>query len=98
MLHYGYIMNSISSERNYLYFGIFFVGFFVFVGLALLSEKQTYPETDSSVTLTIKTEQNTYLAEIPKQELFSKETTVLFSPLENNQNTQPLQCKINCIK
>lgn len=87
-----------SAERNYLYLGIFFVGFFIFMGFAILSEKQIYPKADGSVTLALKTNQNTYQAEVSEERLFSEETTVFFSPIENSQNSQPLQCKINCIK
>lgn len=91
-------MVSTSDEQNYLYLGIGFIGLFVFVGLALSTEKQTSNKDEGPLTLNVKTTQNTYVAEVSEEKLFSKETTVLFSPLEKNQNNQPIQCSINCVK
>lgn len=90
-------LNPASDERKYLYLGIFFVGFFIFIGLALVSEKQTFSKNDASVTLALKTKQNAYQAEVHEEKLFLEGTTVLFSPVENNQGGQPIQCTIKCI-
>ncbi len=92
------MVSELGVGGNYLYLGIGFIGLFVLLGLVLLSEKQIYGKNDGSVTLAMETNQNAYRAEVSEEKLFSKEATILFSPFGKNQNNQPIQCTINCIK
>ncbi len=91
-------MVSTLSERNYLYLGIGFIGLFVFMGLALLIENPFYGKGEGSVAIAVKTTKNIYMAEVPEEKLVSRETTVFFSPIGENQNSEPIQCSINCVK